>query len=146
MTRKLAICFLITLGLLTANLGAQETTGAIMGSTVDETGTLLPAVEVTITDVNQGRVAQFTTNHSARYTATLSPGEYELRFELAGFSTLTITGVSLHTNDHLRVDAMLTRGGEARTTAFPLPSSRTERSRSTAPGNANWAPPSPATK
>ena len=120
MTSHVAISYLITLGLLTASLGAQETTGAIIGSTVDETGTLLPGVTVTITDVNQGRVAQFTTNHSARYTATLSPGEYELRFELAGFSMLTITGVSLHTNDHLRVDAMLTRGGEARTSAFPL--------------------------
>jgi hypothetical protein len=106
--------------MLTTRLNAQETTGAISGSTVDESGALLPGVRVTVKEVKQGRDTQVTTNRSARYTALLPAGEYELKFESPGFSSLTVTGVSVHTKDRLQVNAVLIRGGEAKTREFSL--------------------------
>jgi Carboxypeptidase regulatory-like domain len=120
MRRQVAISAWMLLVFLTGNLSAQDTTAALLVSTLDETGTPLPETKVTITEVNQSRVIEFTTDHFGRLTATLLPGDYELKIESAGFSPLTVTAVSVHSGDRLQYDAVLTRGAEEALTAFPL--------------------------
>lgn len=93
-------------------LSAQETTGTITGSATDQTGGALPGVTVTVKNDNAGVTRTVVTNEAGLYTATLLPvGNYEVSFELQGFQTVTVRGITLHVNDRLQIDGKLTVGG-----------------------------------
>jgi outer membrane receptor protein involved in Fe transport len=52
------------------------------------------------------------TNDAGLYTASLLPvGAYEVSFELQGFQTVTVRGITLHVNDRLQIDGKMTVGG-----------------------------------
>jgi outer membrane receptor protein involved in Fe transport len=75
---------------LSAPLFAQRTTGTINGTVKDETGAVLPGVVVTVSGANIAGSQDATTNDSGFYRFVgLPPGEYELKFSLAGFKTET---------------------------------------------------------
>ncbi|HUV12791.1 MAG TPA: carboxypeptidase-like regulatory domain-containing protein, partial [Acidobacteriota bacterium] len=68
---------------------AQVKTGGITGTVTDVTGGVMPGVEVTIRNQETNVVRTAITNDQGRYTATnLTPGAYEVRFELTGFKRL----------------------------------------------------------
>ena len=83
----LALCLLLSLGALlgTANiLQAQErTTGTITGELKDASGGVLPGATVVITNQASGRVYTFTTDSSGIYHASVDPGNYTVRYEIA---------------------------------------------------------------
>ena len=88
-------------------VSAQETTGTITGSATDQTGGALPGVTVTVKNSNAGVTRTIVTNEAGLYTATLLPvGNYEVAFELQGFQTVTVRGITLHENQ-AEVDATL---------------------------------------
>jgi len=89
---------------------AQETTGIIVGSLIDQTGGVLPRVKVVIKSVDTGQTREVTTNSSGQYTADLPVGRYEISFFLPQFQPYTATGISLHVNDRLQVNAKLNAG------------------------------------
>ena len=93
-------------------VSAQETTGTITGSATDQTGGALPGVTVTVKNSNAGVTRTVVTNEAGLYTATLLPvGNYEVLFELLGFQTVTVRGITLHVNDRLQIDGKMTVGG-----------------------------------
>jgi len=93
-------------------VSAQETTGTITGSATDQTGGALPGVTVTVKNSNAGVTRTVVTNEAGLYTATLLPvGSYEVSFELQGFQTVTVRGITLHVNDRLQIDGKMAVGG-----------------------------------
>lgn len=81
-----ACMFLI---LLSAGLQAQEAT--LNGTVVDGTGAVLPGVTVTASNLATGRQFVAVTDSDGQYRLFgLPPERYELRAELAGFSTAVV--------------------------------------------------------
>ena len=89
---------------------AQETTGTIFGTLVDQTGGVLPGVKVVITRVDTGQTREVVTNGVGQYTASLPIGNYEISFVLPKFQPFTARGISLHVNDRLQVNGRLLVG------------------------------------
>ena len=109
--RKFILLMLIVAAAQAA-VSAQETTGTITGTATDQTGGALPGVTVTVKNANAGVTRTLVTNEAGLYTATLLPvGNYEVAFELQGFQTVTVRGITLHVNDRLQIDGKMTVGG-----------------------------------
>ena len=91
---KLAIS-LFTL-FLALPAAAQVDQGSITGRVTDQTGAVLPGADVTVTNTNTRVARRTTTNEIGNYTVPYLPsGEYEVRVESPGLSTLTISQVRL---------------------------------------------------
>jgi outer membrane receptor protein involved in Fe transport len=75
-------------------LFAQRTTGGLGGTVKDSSGAVLPGVVVTVSGPNIVGVQSATTNESGFYRIiNLPPGDYELKFTLGGFRTVTRRGL-----------------------------------------------------
>ncbi len=75
---------------------AQVITGSISGTVADETGAVLPGVEVTVSNQDTGFSRTIITDDRGAYRAPSLPvGPYEIRGVLAGFQTVIRTGISL---------------------------------------------------
>jgi hypothetical protein len=86
---------LLVLALAAWPVEAQETRGNINGVVQDADG-VIPGAAVRITNSNTGQTQQLTTNNSGYFEAVLlNPGTYSVRVELAGYSVLNQTGISL---------------------------------------------------
>ena len=89
----------------------QTLTGTILGTVRDQSGLVVPGVEVTIvnTDTNRSRTA--TTNASGNYSIPLLlVGSYELEASFTGFDTQRRTGIVLQIDQSARFDITLQVG------------------------------------
>jgi len=90
---------------------AQFETGAITGTVHDEGGGVLPGATVTLTNLDTGVVQVATTNDAGVYEFfTLRLGRYEVRVDLAGFSSARATEVAVGIGARRRVDVALSVG------------------------------------
>src|SRR5438874_7596672 len=98
MTRKLVgfVC-LVVVSLVYGTLAVAQTSSAkISGVVADQSGGVLPGVQVTVRNVGTGVARNFTTDERGRYTAPeLVPGAYEVTASLTGFETLKRSGITL---------------------------------------------------
>jgi hypothetical protein len=93
--RTLSI-FTLLLVFAFAGLNAQQTTGTISGVVSDETGGVLPGVEVTARNTGTEATRTVISDDEGRYRLLqLAPGDYELRAELTGFQTAILQDISL---------------------------------------------------
>ena len=86
--RILPLCFsfVLTLAPLFVPAAAAQTAGTLTGTIVDTTGAVLPGVTVTAHSAPTGLTRTAITGPEGRFVlASLPPGAYELRAELAGF-------------------------------------------------------------
>ncbi len=89
----------------------QEVTGEIIGKvTLAEDGTPLPGVTVTLTGQTYGRLDFITTKEGNYRFWKLSPGNYELKFELQGFKTVVRSGIRVNVLMTVRLDAAMETG------------------------------------
>ena len=87
-----AILFVFTF----AGVYAQQTSGTISGVVKDETGGVLPGVELTTRNTGTEATRTVISDDEGRYRAArLAPGDYELRAELAGFQTAVLQNIGL---------------------------------------------------
>jgi hypothetical protein len=106
---SLALVF-ITISLI-APVQAQEITGTITGLVKDTSGGVTPGATVTVRNVDTNVSASQTTDASGVYVfPLLRPGNYEVTVELGGFRKFVRSGLELHVNDRLQVDATLQTG------------------------------------
>ncbi|MDA2935175.1 TonB-dependent receptor, partial [Acidobacteria bacterium AH-259-D05] len=90
---------------------AQVITGSIVGTVSDETGAVLPGVEVTVQNQDTGFSRTVITDDRGAYRAISLPvGPYEIRSELAGFQTTVRSGIGLTVGAQAVVDVSLRVG------------------------------------
>src|SRR5262249_45597887 len=103
----LMILLLMTLG---ATAFAQNT-ASISGAVKDQSGAVLPGVEVTATQTATGVARTAVTNETGSYTLTNLPiGPYRLEAALPGFRTFAQTGITLQVNDSAVINATMEVG------------------------------------
>lgn len=90
---------------------AQAVSGTILGSVKDQTGALIPGVQVTITNTQTGLTRTVFSDSVGEYVApSLPPGSYMISAEVPGFKKLSLSNVSLSVDQKVRVDLTLEVG------------------------------------
>jgi hypothetical protein len=96
------VVLLLTLG-LAASAAAQGERGVIGGTVADAQGGVLPGVTVTARNINTGFVQTAVTEADGKYRFGALPlGTYEIKAELTGFTTATVTNLTLTINRELQ--------------------------------------------
>src|SRR5262245_22113590 len=97
--KHLVTCVLsgfLVLTLASASAFAQATTAQIIGSVKDQSGAVLPGVEITVTQTATGAKRSTVTNETGNYVlASLPLGPYMLEASLPGFKAYVQTGIVL---------------------------------------------------
>src|SRR5437867_11274972 len=89
---------ILVLSITCSNAGAQAT-AQIAGTVKDQTGAVLPGVEVTVTQIETGTTRNAVTNETGSYVLSSLPiGPYRLEATLPGFRTYAQTGIVLQVN------------------------------------------------
>jgi outer membrane receptor protein involved in Fe transport len=102
----LVLCFVLSVA---GRAGAQLGTGALAGRVVD-VSTQRPLGDVAVTATSpaaQGEQVVVTDDAGAFRVPNLPPGEYTLRFEVAGYHPYSLPGVRLQSGTTLRTDVQL---------------------------------------
>ena len=101
----MALCALLT---ITASASAQIGSATITGRVTDATGSTVPNVQISITQVGTNFQYTGVTNQDGLYRVpSLQPGPYRVTFKASGFKTLVRDNIDLRTGDTLAVDANL---------------------------------------
>ncbi len=96
--------------LLCANVWAQAT-AQISGTVRDQSGAVLPGVEVKATQTETGLARTTVTNETGSYVLPNLPlGPYKLEAALAGFRTFVQSGIMLQVNANQSINPMLELG------------------------------------
>src|SRR5213594_4830698 len=91
--------------------GAQSTTAQISGTIKDQSGAVLPGVEVTITQTATGAKRTAVSNETGNYVlASLPLGPYMLEAGLPGFKTYVQTGIVLQVDASPTINVVLQIG------------------------------------
>src|ERR1041385_4614466 len=109
------IVFLAFLGWLLCSLmmieGWAQATAQITGTVRDESGAVLPGVEVTATQTDTGIVRKALTNETGSYILpNLAVGPYRVEAGLPGFRTFVQTGIVLQVNSNPQLNIVLQVG------------------------------------
>lgn len=90
---------------------AQTANGTVSGHTVDPKGALVPDATVTLTETDTGIKQSTTSNGEGLYTfASVKPGNYRMNVSAPGFSTVTISGLTIAVQRSLSRDVVLKIG------------------------------------
>src|SRR5690242_17544439 len=101
MTKRIGLNLLVVMMLIAMSTAgwAQSSTAQISGSVKDQTGAVLPGVEVTASQTATGATRTAVTDETGSYTlASLPIGPYMLEAGLPGFKTYVQTGIVLQVN------------------------------------------------
>jgi len=99
-----------------ATLFAQSFTASLMGTIKDNTGSVVPGVAVTATNVATGVTYSSKTDGEGNYTLLqLPPGTYQIRGEIEGFKKFVRDQVVLEVQQTARVDVLLEVGEVSQT-------------------------------
>ena len=91
--------------------GQAASTAQISGTVKDQTGALLPGVEVSATQTDTGLKRTALTDETGSYTLQNLPiGPYRLEAALAGFSTYVQSGIVLQVNSNPQINPVLRVG------------------------------------
>ena len=102
-------CLCIVLGVLALPAFAQEAT--IVGTVTDPSGSVIPQVAVTVTNIDTGQVRGLTTNQTGQYVfPDLHIGHYTVQAKASGFKMAEQKGVVLNVGDRVRVDFQMQVG------------------------------------
>lgn len=98
----------LALALSCTAAAAQATTGSISGVITDESGAVLPGVDIVIAQIATGLERRQVTDGTGFYRVlNLSPGEYRLSAMLAGFRSRMVESLGVSVSRDLRVDVAL---------------------------------------
>ena len=143
--KRIALCVLVVLlafALEGVGAWAQATTAQINGTVKDQSGAVLPGVEITVTQTATGAKRTAVTNETGNYVlASLPLGPYMLEAGLPGFKAYVQTGIVLQVDANPTINVVLQVGQvseqvevqadaafvETRTTAMSLPTRRSRR-------------------
>ena len=99
---RVLLTLLLTMG-LAAPAWAQGERGVIGGTVADAQGGVLPGVTVTARNINTGVIQSTVTEADGKYRFGALPlGTYEIKAELPGFATPTVTNLTITINRELQ--------------------------------------------
>ncbi|HET6979414.1 MAG TPA: TonB-dependent receptor [Pyrinomonadaceae bacterium] len=108
------ICFLLFFVVLPSSLTttyAQSATATLTGTVSDQTGAVLPRVNVSVINIDQGFQRSSTTSDEGVFiVSTLPPGKYTVKAERDGFTTTEIRDVVLNVNAYVELKIFLKVG------------------------------------
>src|SRR5438477_5530162 len=112
LARSLFSVFFTVLFSVLATTGAwAQSTAEVSGAVKDQTGAVLPGVEVTATQTDTGFKRTAVTNETGSYLLTNLPiGPYRLEAGLPGFRTYAQTGIVLEVNASPSINVVLAVG------------------------------------
>jgi hypothetical protein len=97
---------------------AQLTTGGIVGVVSDTSGSRVPEVTVTATEVGTSTTTKVATDSSGSYSLpTLKIGQYTVTFQKTGFQRVVQSNVVLEIGQVIKVDLVLQVGAVTQTVA-----------------------------
>ena len=110
--RFAAILALLLSFSLPARVSAQVVGATISGTVTDASGSKMPGVDISITNVGTGIVTTTATKGEGTFTVpNLQPGNYEISASAKGFSTLVRKGITLTVGQELILNLSLQVGG-----------------------------------
>ncbi|WP_158750513.1 carboxypeptidase-like regulatory domain-containing protein [Acidobacterium sp. S8] len=90
---------------------AQDTNASLSGTVTDSSGAIVPAANLSLTNLATGFQQNVVSNGSGEYTfRNLTPGKYTLSVNAQGFQSVVQTGIELAVNQVARTDVHLTVG------------------------------------
>ena len=105
------VLFSALLVLSISGAAAQTTTATLAGTVTDETQSVLPGVEITITNLETNATRTAISGDAGQYrVSNLSPGEYELEAQLPGFQTAVRSGIQLSVGRQASLNITLSVG------------------------------------
>jgi hypothetical protein len=116
--RKAAQLLGVLAGLVLLSLPtfSQGNFGRILGTVTDQSGGVIAAATVTVTDTQRGISRALTTDAAGEYDApSLTPGTYAVRVEAKGFKTLERQGIDVGVGKEVRVDLIPQPGEQQQT-------------------------------
>jgi hypothetical protein len=109
MKRVCAVLLLALGGALPA--AAQRTTGEIIGKVVDESGSILPGVTVTLRGAGVAGTPTVVTSETGTYRfPLLPPGTYDVEYTLTGFTTLRREAIPVAVGSTVEIDVSMKVG------------------------------------
>src|ERR1051325_6894659 len=112
MTRRLCAAFVgLFLIVLSCSPAWAQATAQISGSVKDQSGAILPGVEIRVTETETGITREAVTNESGFYVLPNLPiGPYRLEASLPGFRTYVQTGIVVVVNSNPAVNVTMEVG------------------------------------
>src|SRR5262249_21945240 len=99
---------------LTSTALAQEYRGAISGAVTDATGSGVPGVKITVTEVRTNTKIETVSESTGQYTAPfLLPGDYDIAARIAGFREYVRKGIHVGAGERPEIDIRLELGDTA---------------------------------
>ena len=113
--KNLSIALMISTCVASTNVWAQAT-AEISGTARDQSGAVLPGVEIRVTQTETGGIRNSVTNETGSYVLPNLPiGPYKLEASLPGFRTYAQTGIVLQVNSNPVINVTLEVGQVAET-------------------------------
>ena len=101
----------VLLSLLSGPLYSQSNTGTLRGTVLDSSASVIPAAQISITNVETGVKLDTVTNQAGEYAFEfLQGGQYRLIAQVPGFRQFDRSGVLIETAKLVRVDISLETG------------------------------------
>ena len=106
-----AAVLLLVLASLVAPAHAQTPTGEISGIVTDPSGSAVPGVTITLTNIGTNAVREVQTNSAGLYVLpALPPGSYTLRAQLSGFRVIELKDILIQVGSSNRIPMTLELG------------------------------------
>ncbi len=101
---------LLLLLLCTAPVLAQSSLGDIAGTVFDPTGAVVPGAQIALKNTDTGVTMNTSSKDGSYRFQAVPPGHYQISVTTAGFTTKTVTKLSLELDGHLTQDVTLSVG------------------------------------
>jgi carboxypeptidase family protein/TonB-dependent receptor-like protein len=114
--RVTLVLVVVLLAVLGSTASAQITSATISGTIKDETGGVLPGVDVVVRNTQTGLSRSVVTDANGYFTVPgLAPGGYEARATLQGFNTAVQSGIVLEVAQQASLNLVLKIGAASET-------------------------------
>src|ERR1700759_123231 len=108
--RKLRSSVFIAIVAFLCAVGSQAQSGQadVQGIVKDATGSVVPGANVALTNTDSGVKRTVQTASDGRYAfPTVAPGHYTIMVMATGFSSQTVTGLTIELDQHVNQDVAL---------------------------------------
>src|SRR5438093_8078186 len=113
----ISVSILVFAALLAGQLAAQSISGTINGTVVDQSGAVIPGVEVTLINERTSETRNTVTGDTGEFVfAAVQPGSYTVKVEKTGFRGFNRKGIMLTVSERVALGRIQLELGEVSNT------------------------------